>query len=83
MEFHLILLLIVSVMLVILSAWNLSTFIRLEKTANDYSSSQDFEDSCHMSKTYTKSGRTVAIVMLTVSIVILATSCITIFIKSK
>ena len=81
MHFHLVLLLLVSVMLLVLSAWNLNTFIRLEKASGDYPNDQEFEDSCHVSKTYTNGGRVVAIVMVVVSVIVLLVSCFTIYRK--
>ena len=83
MEFHLMLLLIVSVMLSILSAWNLSTFHRLKEASKNYKNDQNFEDSCHVSKTYTSGGEIIAIVMLLMSFLILGVSCVTIFGKNK
>ena len=82
MNFHLVLLLLVSVMLLILSSWNLNTFVRLSNASKDYPNDQDFEDSCHVSKVYTKGGMIVAIVMVIVSVIVLLASSITIYIKS-
>jgi hypothetical protein len=79
MHFHLILLLLVSVMLVVMSSWNLNVFIRLGNASNDYPNDQNFEDSCHVSKTYTEGGKVMAIVMVIVSALILLASCVTVY----
>ena len=81
MHFHLVLLLLTAVMLVVMSSWNLNVFIRLGNASKDYPTDQNFEDSCHVSKTYAEGGKIVAIVMVIVSVLILLAACITIYKK--
>jgi hypothetical protein len=74
MELSLIVLLLTSLILIILSSWNLNTFIRLKNASKDYKTDQSFENVCHVSKTYITGGLVVAIVMVCVSLFIFITS---------
>lgn len=65
------LLLLISVMLVIMAAWNLNTFLRLRQASTTYSSGDAFENACHVSTTYTNGGVWVAVIMLGISLVLL------------
>lgn len=82
MKSYLILLLLTSIALVIMSAWSLNTFRRLKKAEQQHSTNEDLLDSCHVSKQYVESGKWVAIVMLTVSLMILIMNSVEIFIQS-
>lgn len=62
---------LLSILLIIISAWNLNTFIRLDNASKDYSSNQALSDSCHVSKMYVKSGKYIAIAVLCISTIIL------------
>ena len=57
--------------LLILSAWNLNTFIRLKNASKSYDSNQSFEDACHVSKTYVNGGLVIASVMVLFSAILL------------
>jgi len=81
MNFELVLLLITSIMMVILSSWNLNTFLRLGNASGYYPNDQEFEDACHVSKTYTTGGKIVAIVMLIVSVGLLVLSSVMLYKK--
>lgn len=63
--------LILSLILVIMSAWSLNTFRRLSKANDSYDSSRVFEDSCHVSSTYVKGGNIIAYTLLACSIILL------------
>ena len=66
--------LLLSLLLVILASWNLNTFMRLDNASKDYPNDQAFTDSCHVSKTYTTGGKTIAIVVLVTAIIVLSVS---------
>lgn len=81
MEFHLILLFIISILLVIVSAWSVSIFIRIDKASTKYISPVDFESSCNFSKSFKNYGKVLSISMFIISILLLITSTLTIFLK--
>ena len=64
-------LLIISIILVIVSSWNLSIFIRL----NNY----QLESACNVSKNYVNNGKKVSIIVLIISIIFMISSSFTIF----
>lgn len=73
--------LLLSILLVIMASWNLNTFIRLDNASKDYPNDQAFTDSCHVSKTYTSGGKTIAIVVLITAIVVMTVSVYTTYTK--
>jgi hypothetical protein len=75
--------LLLSILLVIMASWNLNTFIRLDNASKDYPNDQAFTDSCHVSKTYTTGGKTIAIVVLVTAIVVMAVTCVILWKKQK
>jgi hypothetical protein len=79
MKFELILLLLVSVMFTVLAAWNINVMYRLNSASKDYKESEAFEDSCHVSKTYTKVGMGTGIVIMIVAIATLVASAVTVY----
>jgi hypothetical protein len=68
MKIKSILLLIVSVMLVIISSWNLSIFVRLSTTTPNFPTD---DTPCSLSKKYVNVGKVVSIIMLCVSIILM------------
>lgn len=72
---------LLSILLIIISAWNLNTFIRLNNASKDYSSNQALSDSCHVSKTYVKSGKVIAIAVLCVSTIVLIVNSVLLYKK--
>ena len=71
MQIQSILLLIISVMLVIISSWNMSIFVRLSDASPTYHSDDQFDTACHVSKKYVSVGKVVSIVMLCISILLM------------
>ncbi len=49
-----ILLLVVAIILVIVTALGLNTFLRLNNASKEFGSNDAYEDACHLSLTYTK-----------------------------
>lgn len=74
MEFIAILTFIVSLSLVILSAWSLSTFVRLHKASDKYPSDAVFESACQMSKEYVKTGMISGIAILVFGVILMILS---------
>ena len=74
-----IILIITSLMLVIISAWNLSIFIRLKKALNQYTSDDVFDTACHISKHYVITGENISIIMLIISILLMIFSSVSIY----
>ena len=79
MKIQSILLLLVSVMLIIVSSWNLSIFIRLKDASTQYKTDEVFNEACHISKKYVKQGKIVSIVMLSISILLLMGNSVNIY----
>lgn len=79
MNFQLLLLLIVSSMLVIISAWTVNIFFRLGKASDLYKTDDMFDSACYVSKQYTSTGIAISISMLIISILVLIISSITIY----
>jgi len=67
----LIILLIVSVKLVTISAWNLNIHIRLKEASKQYSGDNEFDSACHVSKSYAKNGELLSIFTLVTSILLM------------
>jgi len=67
-------LILCSLMLAVMSAWSLNTFIRLNNARKTYNSGDAFEDATHISPLYCKGGLIIASVMLVVSVGIFATT---------
>jgi hypothetical protein len=78
MEIQSIVLLIVSIILVIFSAWNLSVFIRLSGLIPQYTITNELETACHVSEKYVSRGKKLSIIMLVLSIILLIVSSIVI-----
>ena len=74
MNLQSLLLLIISFMLVIISAWTLNIFIRLEKASSNYNSDEMFDTACHVSKKYSKYGKIMATIFFVISILIMIIS---------
>ena len=74
---NLIILLITSIILVIISTWNLTIFITLKNTSNDIG-----ESSCNFSKKYIMMGHTVSKIILLVSVLIMIYSSFYIYLES-
>lgn len=83
MNIHIIILLIISIMLTILSSWNVSIFIRLKNASQNYTSDDVFDNSCHVSKKYVTIGYKFSTIMLILSILLMIFSSISIYNTSK
>ena len=70
MDLHIILSFLISLLLTVISAWSLGTFIRLERA----SKKNNFETSCQISKLYVTVGYWIGIVITILSLLILALS---------
>lgn len=70
------LLLLLSLMLAIVSAWSLSTFLRLSRSAGNYPDDAEFEAECQLTKKYVDVGKAVAIILVIVSITLVLFSSV-------
>lgn len=61
------LVLFLSILLTITASLALNTYIRLNKAYKTYSTSDAFENSCHLSKTYVKGGEILMILVVILS----------------
>lgn len=66
-----ILILLLSLLLVIISAWSLGTFMRLNKVINNYSNDRTLESACQVSNQYINTGLIVGYITTIVSLIIL------------
>ena len=74
MKIRSIFLLIISIIFVIVSSWNLSIFNRLYKVSNKYKIKYQFESACNVSKKYVNRGKKVSIIVLILSVIIMIMS---------
>ena len=79
MKIQSIILLIVSIILVIVSSWNLSIFVRLKSASSQYKVDEVFDNACYISKKYVNSGKIVSTAMLIVSVILLIGSSISVY----
>ena len=68
------LVLTLSLLLVLASAWSLATFVRLSVASSNYSNDSGFEKACNLTKTYVRTGRMVGASLLLFSLILLALS---------
>lgn len=68
--------LLLSLMLVILAAWSVATFSRLQSASHKYRTTGVFESACQMSKTYVHVGLAVSVSTLGVSLAALVISSV-------
>ena len=79
MKIQSIFLLIISIVLVVVSSWNLSVFVRLSDASPQYTNDDQFDSTCHVSKKYVKTGKIVSIVMLVLSVILMIGSSVCIY----
>ena len=77
----LITLLIISLMLVIISSWNIDIFRRLKNAMPKYTSDDIFNNACLMSKNYVIIGYNISIIMLIISVLLMIFSSFIIQLK--
>ena len=76
MELQSLLILLLSLIVAIIASWSLSTFVRLHKASTQYDSDRTLSDNCNLTKNYIMVGRTVAMVLVVVSILVMIASSI-------
>ena len=75
MELQSLLIMLLALVMAVIASWSLSTFVRLHKATIQYDSDRTLSDRCNFTKNYVVVGRTVAIVLVVVSgLVLLASS---------
>lgn len=79
MRIQSIFLLIISVTLVVMSAWNLSILNRLHSASLQYQTDDVFNSACHVSKRYVNSAYGVSGIVLITSIVFMIGSSVSIY----
>ena len=76
MELQSLMILLLALLITVIASWSLSTFIRLHKAATQYESDITLSDKCNLTKNYILVGRTVAIVLIAVSVLVMIASSI-------
>ena len=66
--------LVLAIILCIISSWSLSTFLRLQNAATKLNSNKELNDKCNVTESYLKTGRTIAIVLIVLSVIAICTS---------
>jgi hypothetical protein len=82
MRIQSIILLIISIMLVLVSSWNMSIFIRLDEASYQYQSDDEFDTACHISKKYVSTGKNVSTTMLVIFVILMLVSSVSIYRQS-
>lgn len=82
MKIQSIVLLIISIILVMVSSWNLSIFTQLSDASLQYPNDNQFDTAYHMSKKYVSTGNTISIVMLIISVILMIVSSFIIYHKN-
>lgn len=65
---------LLSLMLVVVTAWSVGTFLRLNSASKKYNNNKDFESACQLSNEYVKAGVWMGIAILLISVVVFAMS---------
>jgi len=81
MELQSLLILLLAMIVAVMASWSLSTFIKLHHAIGAFDSDRTLVNKCNFTRNYVKVGRTMAIVLVIVSVLILIASSIW-FIKS-
>lgn len=79
MRIQSIFLLIISITLAVMSAWNLSILNRLHSASQQYKTAEVFGSACHVSNYYVKYARIVSMIVLITSIVFMVGSSVLIY----
>jgi len=67
MELQTIMILILSLMLMMMSAWSFATFSRLSRASDTYSNDKEFESACKLTVVYVEGGKWSALGILILS----------------
>ena len=74
-------LIIISVLFVIVTAWNFNIFNRLNDVSKQYKNTNTFNYSCHFSKNYVKTSHWFSTMLLIVSLLIMILSSIMVYLN--
>ena len=76
MELQSLLILLLAMIVAVLASWSLSTFIKLHKAIGQFDTDRTLVNKCNFTKNYVQVGRTMAIVLVVVSVLILVSSSV-------
>ena len=71
MKVQSILLLLLSLLLGTVTAWSLTTFLRLQSGYNTTSDSTEFKNKCNITKSYINTGKITSITLVIVSVIVI------------
>lgn len=74
-------LIIISVLFVIITAWNFNIFNRLNDASKQYKDTNTFNYSCHFSKNYVKTSYWFSSILLIVSLLVMILSSIMVYLN--
>jgi hypothetical protein len=74
MELQSLLILLLALILTVVASWSLSTFLRLHIAASKINSDRELKDSCNVTMSYVNIGKTMAIVLVVISVLVLLAS---------
>jgi len=76
MELQVILMFLLTLLLVIVSAWSVGTFLRLQKASDKYKDDRVFEEACQVSSVYVQIGVIMGVIITLLALGILAMASI-------
>lgn len=76
MELQSLLIMLLALIMTVMASWSLSTFVRLNVARSRYDSDRALSDRCNFTANYVVVGKTVAIVLVVVSVLVLAASSV-------
>jgi uncharacterized membrane protein YidH (DUF202 family) len=76
---HSVFLILISIIFVVLSAWNFSIFNRLKDASKQYKDPNVFNYSCHFSKKYVQTSQVFSNVLLIVSMLVMLFTSIMVY----
>jgi energy-coupling factor transporter transmembrane protein EcfT len=83
MKIQPLLLLITSLLLVIISAWNLNIFLQLKIAFVEYDTDPDYEIVTNLTKNYVRKGANISKIMLILSIILMFWSSLAIYLYTQ
>ena len=81
MELQSLLILLLALIVAVMASWSLSTFIKLNQAIGKFDSDRTLVNKCNFTSNYVQVGRTMAILLVVVSVLIVIASSVW-FIKS-